>query len=156
MAATSSNPSNMDQSLRLVIIGLAAWIVPGAGHFLLRERKRAMIIFVTITALFMAGLYVGSIGVVNHAESKIWFMGQVLCSPAVGIISQKTQAGYMDSNGNQHKYDSFGRPSDVGQIYTAVAGLLNLLCIFSAVYMAYCGRGQLIGSEEEQENTKHA
>ena len=155
MAATSSNPSSADQSLRLIIIGLAAWIIPGAGHFLLRERKRAIIIFVIITALFLSGLYVGSIGVVNHAESKIWFMGQVLCSPVVGVISQKTQAGYMDSDGNQHKYDSFGRPADVGQIYTAVAGLLNLLCIFSAVYMAYCGRGQLIGTEEEQE-AKHA
>ena len=155
MAATTSNRSSADQSLRLIIIGLAAWIIPGAGHFLLRERKRAIIIFVTITALFLAGLHVGSIGIVNHGTSKIWFMGQILCSPAVGIISQKTQAGYMDSKGNRQEYTSFGRPADTGQIYTAVAGLLNLLCIFSAVYMAYCGRGQLIGTEEEQE-TEHA
>lgn len=155
MAVTTSNRSNADQSLRLIIIGLAAWIIPGAGHFLLRERKRAMIIFVTITALFLSGLYIGSIGVVNHVTSKIWFYGQVLSSPAVGIISQKVQGGYLDSDGNQHPYDSFGRPADVGQIYTAIAGLLNLLCVSSAVYMAYCGRGQLIGTEEEQE-AEHA
>ena len=155
MAVTTSNRSNADQGLRLIIIGLAAWIIPGAGHFLLRERKRAIIIFVTITALFVSGLYIGSIGVVNHVTSKIWFMGQVLYSPAAGIISQKVQGGYLDSNGKQHKYDSFGRPADVGQIYTAIAGLLNLLCVFSAVYMAYCGRGELIGTEEEQEQ-QHA
>ena len=155
MAATTSNRSGTDQGLWLIIIGLAAWIIPGAGHFLLRERKRAIIIFVTITALFLAGLHVGSIGIVNHVTSKIWFMGQVLYSPAVGIVSQKVQAGYMDGEGNRQEYTSFGRPCDVGQIYTAVAGLLNLLCIFSAVYMAYCGRGELIGTEEEQEQ-KHA
>ncbi len=144
--------ANADQGLRLVIVGLAAWIIPGAGHFLIRERKRAAIIFVTITTLFLTGLYVGSIAIVNHETSKPWFMAQVLSSPAVGILSQKVTAGYLDADGNHLEYTSFGRPADVGQLYTAIAGLLNLLCIFSAVYMAYCGRGQLIGQEEEVEN----
>jgi len=27
--------------------------------------------------------------------------------------------------------------------------MLNLLCILSAVYMAHCGRGEIIGEEEE-------
>jgi len=27
--------------------------------------------------------------------------------------------------------------------------MLNLLCIVSAVYMAYCGRGEIIGDEED-------
>lgn len=149
MAVKSSNRSNADQGLWLVIVGLAAWIIPGAGHFLLRERKRAVIIFVTITALFLGGLYIGSIGVVNHVTSKPWFMAQVLYSPAVGILSQKVQAGKLDSEGHRQEYTSFGRPCDIGQIYTGIAGLLNLLCVFSAVYMAYCGRGELIGGEED-------
>lgn len=144
--------SNADQGLRLVIVGLAAWIIPGAGHFLLRERKRAAIIFITLTALFLTGLYVGSIAIVNHETSKPWFMAQILYSPAVGILSQKVTGGYVDAEGNHHEYTCFGRPQDIGQLYTGIAGLLNLLCIFSAVYMAYCGRGQLIGHEEEFEN----
>lgn len=147
-------PSNADQGLRLIIVGLTAWIIPGAGHFLLHERKRAIIIFITITALFLTGLYIGSIAIVNHETSKPWFMAQILCSPAVGVLSQKVTAGYLDANGVHQEYTSFGRPCDIGQLYTAIAGLLNLLCIFSAVYMAYCGRGELIGQEEEED--RHA
>jgi hypothetical protein len=145
-------PFSADRGLRLIIVGLAAWIIPGAGHFLIRERKRAVIIFVTITALFLTGIYIGSIGVVSLETSKPWFMAQILTSPAVGILSEKVAAGYIDSDGQQQEYLTFGRPCDIGQLYTGVAGLLNLLCILSAVYMAYCGRGELIGTEEETEH----
>lgn len=132
--------SGVDQAFWLVIVGLAAWAIPGAGHFLIKERKRAVLICVCLTALFATGLYVGSIGVVNHVSSRIWFMAQIFYSPVVGIISKITIS---------NRFESFGRPCDIGQIYTGIAGLLNLLSILSAVYMAYCGRGELIGSEEE-------
>ena len=134
--------SPVDQALWLITVGLAAWIIPGAGHFLIRERKRGLILFCVITALFVLGLYVGSIGVVDWSGSgKIWFYAQILCSPAVGIIAHLTQGSDL--------YPTYGRPCDVGQIYTGIAGLLNLLCILSAVYMAYCGRGEIIGQEKE-------
>ena len=131
-----------DQGLRLIIVGLAAWVIPGAGHFLIRERKRAIIIFVTLTSLFAAGLFIGSIGVVDRVGSWIHYVGQMLFSPVVGIIGKITQNG---------DYPSYGRPCDTGQIYTTIAGLLNLLCILSAVYMAYCGRGEMIGTDEDEQ-----
>lgn len=147
----NSQRSSYEQGFWLLVVGLAAWAVPGAGHFLIRERKRAIIIFVTITLLFATGLYVGSVGVVDKVGSKPWFIAQMLCSPAVGILAQHTQGGYVDSQGHKQKYEVFGRADDIGHIYTGIAGLLNLLCVFSAVYMAYCGRGELIGHEEDQE-----
>ena len=130
-----------DQGIRLIIVGLAAWVVPGAGHWLIRERKRAVIIFFPITLLFATGLFIGSIGVVDRVGSWPWFIGQMLFSPVTGIIGKITQNG---------DYASYGRPCDVGQIYTGVAGLLNLLCVLSAVYMAYCGFGEKIGSDEDE------
>lgn len=132
--------SGFEFGLWLLVVGLAAWIVPGAGHFLIREKKRAGIIFLVIVVLFTTGLYAGSIGVVNQVTGRIWFLAQILTSPAVGLLAQLTQNG---------QYPSYGRPCDIGQIYTCISGLLNLLCIISAVYMAYCGRGELIGHEEE-------
>ena len=140
MTPKTNNRSPVEQGLWLATVGLAAWMIPGAGHFLLRERKRGIILFCVITGLFVTGLYVGSVGVVDWVSGKIWFYGQILCSPAVGIIANLTKSG---------NYPVYGRPCDVGQIYTAIAGLLNLLCVFSAVYMAYCGRGEIIGQEEE-------
>ena len=47
--------SKIDHGLFLAIVGLVAWAIPGAGHFAIKERKRAIIIFVTITLTFLIG-----------------------------------------------------------------------------------------------------
>ena len=144
--ATNPNTNNrlpVEQGLWLITVALVAWMIPGAGHFLIRERKRGVILFAVITALFVIGLYVGSIGVVDWVSGRIWFYAQILYSPAVGLIGNITKHG---------GYPVYGRPCDVGQIYTCIAGLLNLLCVLSAVYMAYCGRGEMIGQDEEEGN----
>jgi hypothetical protein len=142
-----ANQSKVDHGLLMLVVGLAAWAVPGAGHFIIKERKRGIIIFVTVTLTFLVGLYVGSIGVVDKIGAKPWFMAQMMTSPVVGMIGHVTETA-KDADGKR-KYECFGRSCDVGQIYTSVAGMLNLLCIISAVYMVYCGRGEMIGDEED-------
>ncbi len=129
----------IEHSLFLLAVGLVAWILPGGGHFLIGERRRAGIIFVTIFLTFAIGLHVGSIAVINSVEARPWFFAQICASPLVGLI---------DSWSRSANLDAYGRPADVGQIYTSIAGLLNLLSILSAVYMAYAGRGEMIGTEE--------
>ena len=37
----------------------------------------------------------------------------------------------------KHVYYVFGRPNEIGQIYTSIAGLLNLLCIVNAVHISH-------------------
>jgi hypothetical protein len=121
----------------LFIVGLLAWLVPGAGHLLLNERKHAIIIFVTIALTFCAGIYIGSIGVINPVGAKPWYVAQLMNSPAVLIL------GHIVTTGN---YPVYGRPNEIGQIYTSIAGLLNLLCIVNAVYWAYLRKVQVVGS----------
>ena len=130
-----------------VIVGLAAWAIPGAGHFIIKERKRAIVIFLTITLTFLTGLYIGSIGVIDPVGGRIWFFGQIMTSPSVGIIGNITETSVTETG--EKTYTSLGHPGAIGQIYTSTAGLLNLLCILSSVYMAYSGRGLLIGEDEE-------
>ena len=62
--------NKVDHGLLLIVVGLAAWAVPGGGHFIIKERKRAIIIFVTVTLTFLAGLYVGSIAVIDRVGAK--------------------------------------------------------------------------------------
>lgn len=114
--------------LFLVATGLLAWLVPGAGHFLLNQRKRAVIIFVTVVLTFLVGLYVGSIGIIDPIGAKPWYAAQIMNSPAVYLLGRMSATG---------KYPVYGRPNEIGQIYTSIAGLLNLLCIVNAVYMAH-------------------
>ena len=137
---TMKQNSKLDYGLFLIIVGVLAWAVPGGGHFILKERKRAIIIFVTVSVTFLVGLYIGSIGVIDPVGAWPWFLPQMLTSPAVGFLAHITKTG---------EYITYGKAGDIGQIYTSIAGLLNLLCITSAVYMAYCGRGEIIGEEEE-------
>jgi hypothetical protein len=117
----------------MFLVGLAGWLVPGGGYLVLKETWRALIIFVTIAATFGGGLYIGSIGVVDPIGYKLWYMVQMMSSPLVAIIGNHTQGG---------GYLVYGRPNEMGQIYTSTAGLLNLLCIVNSVYMAYIRKTQ--------------
>ena len=134
--------SKPNHTLVLVIVALLAWAIPGAGHFCIKERKRAVIIFITITAIFLIGLYVGSVAVVDSVGNWPWYAGQVMTTPAVAIIAHITKTG---------DYISLGKGFDVGQIYTTIAGMLNLLCIISAVYMAHSGYGEFVGEDEDDQ-----
>ena len=111
----------------MLLVGLLAWFIPGAGHWILRERKRAVIILVTISMLFTLGLYVGSVGVIDPVSERLWYTAQMLNSPLVGILGQLSIVS---------KYESFGKPCEIGQIYTGIAGMLNLLCIINAIHLA--------------------
>jgi hypothetical protein len=112
----------------LIFVALLSWLVPGAGYFWLKERKRAIIVFTTITVTFWLGIYIGSIGVIDPVLAKPWYAAQIINSPAVALL------GHAAAGGN---FPVYGRPNEVGQIYTSVSGLLNLLCIVNAVYLAH-------------------
>ncbi len=111
----------------MLMAGLVAWFVPGAGYLLLNEKKRAAIIFVTITLTFGIGIYIGSIGVVDPIGAKFVYIGQIMNSPAVALIGRVTAGG---------GYAVYGRPNEIGQIYTVISGMLNLLCIVNVIYIA--------------------
>ena len=114
--------------LFLLIVGLAGWIVPGGGHAMIGEKRHAAVIFATIAALFVVGLYLGSIGVINPVTAKPWYLAQILNSPAVAALGHLT---------SKSEYAVYGKPAEIGQIYTSIGGLLNLLCIVNAVYLAH-------------------
>ncbi len=113
--------------LFLLVVGLAGWIVPGGGQFILNKKKQAVILFTTILITFCLGLYVGSIGVVDPVGASYWYLAQIITSPFVAILGHHTAGG---------GYAVYGKPEEIGQLYTSMAGLLNLLCIINAVYLA--------------------
>ncbi|HEX42151.1 MAG TPA: hypothetical protein ENN81_08835 [Phycisphaerales bacterium] len=115
----------------LIIAGLLGWAIPGAGHFYIGERVRAAVIFVTVVLTFTVGLWVGSVGVIDPVHGKLPYAGQIMNSPAVAAIGHLTRSGH---------YPVYGRPNEIGQIYTSISGLLNLLCIVNAVYLAHVKR----------------
>ena len=120
----------------LLTVGLSAWLIPGAGHWILNERKRAVIICVGIVITFLIGLYIGSIGVIDPVGAKPWYVAQIMNTPAVAFLGSASKSG---------NYPVFAKASEIGQIYTSVSGMLNLLCIINAIYIAHL---QAIGKTE--------
>ncbi len=85
-------------------------------------------ILVTILLTFLVGLFVGSVGVIDPINAKPWYAAQLMNSPAVFFLGQISASGH---------FPVYGRAGEIGQIYTSIAGLLNLLCIVNAVYTAH-------------------
>ncbi len=125
--------SNKNRTQLLLIVGLLSWLIPGAGYYVLEEKKRAIIIFVSVCLTLCIGLYVGSIGVIDFQGTSPSYVkaAQFMNPPIVLLISHRTAGG---------TYPVYGWPNEIGQIYTMVSGLLNLLCIINAVSLAHLGK----------------
>lgn len=112
----------------IYFITLAAWLVPGLGHWLLGHRQRAVVIFLAICSTFALGILLGGLEMIDPHKSTAWFCAQVLTGiPA--LISVKLQ--------NPEIAAGYGRGIDIGQVYAGVAGLLNLLCILDVLMRSH-------------------
>ncbi len=146
MRTIAETIDRVNHGLLLLIVVALGWAVPGAAYLLLGETKRAFLVFVTISITFAIGIYVGSIGVVDPLAETIgilgrlnpWYLAQILNSPIVFLIGEATTAG---------AYPVYGKPQEIGQLYTSVSGLLNLLCIINCIYIAQLGTA--IGKEKK-------
>jgi hypothetical protein len=95
---------------------------------------------VAILLMFLVGLYIGSIGVIDPIGAKPWYAAQVMNSPAVVLLGRHVAAAHQRARAEsdpQLAYAVYGRAGEVGQIYTSIAGLLNLLCVVNAIYLAH-------------------
>jgi hypothetical protein len=111
----------------LLLVGVAGWWIPGAGHWIIGRPKRAALIFFSIVFALVLGIWLGSIAVIDSKTP--WFWAQILNSPAIAYLAHVSKVFGLES---------YGKPRELGEIYTGIAGMLNLLCIVNAVYLAHC------------------
>ena len=117
-----------------LVVVLAAWLVPGSGHFLLGRRGRAAIIFCAVAASFAIG--VGMQGpfftpaVNGDILSKLIQYGGMAGDIANGLLYFVAWfAGYGPP-------DTPGHAADYGSKFIVCAGLLNVLGIVDAYEIA--------------------
>lgn len=63
------------------LAGIAAILLPGAGHVVRGERQRGILIGAGILGLFFGGMLIGGIDVVDSEEDFPWFIPQALVGP---------------------------------------------------------------------------
>ena len=56
---------------------ILAWLVPGAGHVYIGRLRRGVIIFITITATFWAGVAMGGVMTVDKRTERWWFVANI-------------------------------------------------------------------------------
>ena len=104
---------------------IAGWLVPGAGHLLVRRWLRALLLFVSITAMFSLGLAMqGKLYTPNAGDilNMLGFAGD-LGSGLLYIVGRAMDLG--------HGAVQIAT-ADYGTKFAVVAGLLNLISAVDA------------------------
>ncbi|QDU32183.1 hypothetical protein KS4_02120 [Poriferisphaera corsica] len=122
-----------------IVPAIAGWLLPGLGHLLIGEKKRGLILLVAISGLWFGGLLIGGVGTFDRSAHPAWFMGQSLNGGS--IVAWQVQEYLKNSGpgatdpGPQNRYQPpYGHVESQAILYTALAGLLNLLAMIDVVY----------------------
>ncbi|HYI97813.1 MAG TPA: DUF6677 family protein [Bryobacteraceae bacterium] len=102
------------------------WLIPGAGHFLLRRQGRGILVFVCVTAMFLLGLMMrGPMFEPQGGDllTMLIYYGGFVAHIASGALYFVTVAlGYNQPDVAGHVYD-------YGSKFLVGAGLLNILAL---------------------------
>jgi TM2 domain-containing membrane protein YozV len=137
------------------LAALLAWLVPGLGHFYQRRVGKGILYASCILTLYFLGFAMGEGKIVywrwvnplnNPEKFCLYYLGQFFVGlPALPALIQGTIqylghepifGGLMavpDVNTLNGLHRPLGKFVEVGSMYTAVAGLLNVLAIYDAL-----------------------
>lgn len=71
--------------------GLLAIAFPGAGHLYLRQTRRGVLAAVGVLGLFLGGMLIGGVDVIDRREDKWWFLGQAIVGPLAFAVDSYHQ-----------------------------------------------------------------
>lgn len=105
----------------------AAWLIPGAGHFLLKKTGRGALIFASVVATFFFGLAMR--GVMFSPEKGADYLTSLI---NYGGFAANVSAGALYLLTSMFGYsqpDVAGAVHDYGTKFLVTAGLLNVLAM---------------------------
>lgn len=114
---------------QLVWLCVAAWLIPGCGHFILGKKGRALILGATILIMFLFGLAMKGEFYDMQSASILQSLGY-LGEMCVGVAMPA--AKFFGYSGG----DPFFISADYGTAFLVSAGMLNVLTILDAYDIA--------------------
>jgi len=129
-----SKQTAKDPSMAAVL----AWIVPGGGHFYLGQRSKAVLLFVLLVTTFFIGWALSGFCNVYLSSTRVrdvvglsTVIGQMLNGgPALLAIVISRMRGVLQDPADVNSI------YQIGNYYTLIAGMLNLVLVLDAVYRA--------------------
>lgn len=99
------------------------WFVPGAGHFLLGRRVKAVALFLILALLYVVGLSISGWRLVSFDDNPFYYVGQF----GSGVT---TLLGRLLAEPKAYPLEKFPpKWIDPGMLYVCVAGLLNVVVV---------------------------
>jgi hypothetical protein len=129
----------MNSSTRMVVAAIATWLLPGLGHLLIGQRTRGMIFLIVIALTFWTGVAIGGVkNTVSPADRTLWFAGQVCAGGhSMAALAWASALGTpQEMNRAPASLIGYGRTEEVSVVYTAIAGMLNILVILDVLVRA--------------------
>ena len=112
-----------------IAVAVAGWLVPGLGHLLLRKWGRAVVYFLAVGTLAVAGLALRG-NIFSASSGDAFDMLGFLADLGAGVF-------YFVSKFIEYAGPDLSRASgDYGTRFFATAGVLNLLCALEAHQIA--------------------
>jgi hypothetical protein len=118
-----------EKSSMPIIVLLAGWLIPGAGHLILGKWIRASLIFISILGMYLIGLsFAGKIYVPNLGDilDMLGFAGQL----GMGLLYAIARIFSLGATSNVNTL------ADYGKAFLIVAGLLNIISAVDAHSLA--------------------
>ncbi len=125
---------------------ILAWIWPGLGHIHIGERKRGFLVMFGVLFLFLGGVLIGGVDSVDRKDDRLWFMAQVLCGPIAFVADYANQVLVRRPPDWEDRFrrgdhdviqrlqrKSLGHVNEMGTLFSALAGLMNLVAILDAL-----------------------
>ena len=107
-----------------------AWLIPGAGHWMLKMRRKAVVYFLIVMTLFIAGAVLGKFSIVSFKYHPYAFLLHQGAGVVAMIMTMVTSAAPEVVNPT--------RWGDIGMTLTWIAAALNVLFI-ADVFDRACG-----------------
>lgn len=111
-----------------VLTAVVAWCVPGAGHFLVGQVRKAVVFLVVLSGMFVLGLRFGGQLVPFDLEPLVF----LTAAAQWAIAAPRALAGLAGAGGG----DVIAVTHEYGNTFLIVSGLLNLLVVLDALDQA--------------------
>jgi hypothetical protein len=114
---------------RLVLVGVLAWLIPGAGHLIQGRREKGLVFLVALPLMFAIGLWLQGRLFPLELSDPLVFLGAIANR---GIGAPYVLAHFMDAGAGTVTAASY----EYGNTFLMTAGLLNFLVILDALDVA--------------------
>lgn len=123
------------------------WVLPGLGHMRNGEIRRGGLVMLGVLGLYLLGVLVGGVDCVDRKEDFLWFLAQSGTGPVAfatdalnAFLVKSGRVGEllntMQPDGSTAPISTFkgiGPVGDVGTLFTAMAGLMNVAAVLDAL-----------------------